>query len=172
MYSNILLRNGDEEILAKEFLIKNKVIKIEEITDLERLDINEIIAVHFAEAGAQGDPGCVEIIYYPYSGPQLLYGNYVNGNLRMEEAVKKLPVLRSLDIIRECLYPFQIKEPIPKGWKYMYMGALNHIFARDFLAERIQIFAPTIARKESWNLFNGIAWFCGCQEKMPQSIER
>lgn len=166
MILNIEFRNGEEEKLALEFLEENVLdeerIEKEEIDSMLCIDIESVLVVHFADAGAQGEPGCFEIICCTENGVKVLHGNYVYGKIKIDEIFEKLPMLRSLDSRTGDLpYPFGGRVNIPRGWKYMYMGAMNHLFCRDLIADKTAVFANVIASRERWALFNAIAWFCG-----------
>lgn len=169
MYSDIAFRNGDEENLAlkflEEYILEKERIKKSALDNISYLDEKSIIAVHFADAGAQGDSGCVEILYFSDRTIRILYGNYAYGNLDLNKVFEKLPMLRSLDTRSGNVpYPFGGCVDIPKGWGYMYMGVMNHLFCRDFVADRTRTFVETIIEQKTcnWALFDAIAWFCGC----------
>lgn len=167
MYSNIVFRNGEEERLAIEFLGKyisgSEGIKKSRLDNISCLNEELIMAVHYVDAGGQGDSGCVEIIYCSNNEIQVLYGNYVYGGLNIDKVYEKLPMLISLDTRNGNLpYPFGGSVNIPKGWNYVYMGVMNHFFCRDIIADNTRVFVSTIVRDASWALFDAIAWFCGC----------
>ena len=162
---------GDENALASEFVRKQKenLIKLN-TCDLQaprELEETNILAVHYADGGAQGDAGAVEILYFSNHNVQVLYGNYCYGNLDLNEVICKLPMLKSLDsrYSFEPPYPFGGSLTIPEGWNYLYMGAMNHFFVREGIAEKASTFLK-IVQKEigSWIVFDAIAWLCGAGE--------
>ncbi len=128
---------------------------------------DNILAVHFADAGAQGDAGAVEILYYtPQSGIRILYGNYAWDDLDLDAVIRKLPMLKCLDsrgrLPSNPPYPFRGSLDIPAEWGYIYMGCMNHFFARDFICDRTGTFVKILKdERRGDQIFNAIAWFCG-----------
>lgn len=168
MQLNITFRSGEERILASSFLVKynigdGEILERAKINDISELDEENIVAVHFADTGAQGDPGAVELLYNSVEGIQILYGNYAYGNLNIDMVFDKLPFLCCLDSrgTNDAPYPLGGKLVIPIGWNYIYMGAMNHFFCRDIVADKTRIFAGVIAKNKRSSLFDAIAWFCG-----------
>ncbi len=164
----VSFRSGDEHTLALEYVQMNKAnlltFKCADLSNPGMLHADNILAVHYADGGAQGDAGAVEILYYTQKDVQILYGNYAYGNLNLDAVIILLPMLKSLDS-RYCFeppYPFGGKLDIPVGWKYLYMGAMNHFFVRQEIAERTGEFIKTVIDETGgWEAFNAIAWFCG-----------
>ena len=168
MYPSIHFRTGDEESLANEFiqLADKRLVKfeIEKLENPHFLDENNILAVHYADSGAQGDAGAVEILYCSQNGLRYLYGNYAYGNLNLDAVIQKLPMLKCLDSRGsfEPPYPFGGKLDIPEGWGHLYMGAMNHLYIRMEVVERVRTFISIVCKNAgSWQAFNAIAWFCG-----------
>ena len=78
----------------------------------------DIIAVSFAEGGAMGCPGNVEIVTFDQ---QLFSFNYCYGDMDENDIYKICPELQ------ECSFgPFN-RHTIPDGWKYYYLGFGNHL---------------------------------------------
>lgn len=88
----------------------------------------DIVALSFAEGGAMGCPGNVEIVTFDQN---FYCFNYCYGDLEEDKIYSICPELR------ECSFgPFGHNK-IPKGWKYYYLGAGNHLIisgrvCRDF----------------------------------------
>ena len=168
MDSFILFRTGNVDDLAAEFIRfkKDKSARYV-ITKLENpavLMYDDVLAVHYADPGAQGDAGAVEILYRSKKGVQYLYGNFAYGDLDLDAVIQKLPFLRSLDTrYGEFLpYPYGGKLTVPEDWGYMYMGAMNHLFVRKTIAEPSEAFVSLAVRNMgTWNAFDALAWFCG-----------
>ena len=159
-------RSGDDERALADDYVRSRKEKLN-ICDLQNPDdlIEEnVLAVHFADGGAQGDAGAVEILYSLPDEVKILYGNYCYGNLNLDAVIRKLPLLKSLDsrYASEFPYPFGGRIVIPEGWRYLYMGALNHLFVRQEIAEKTSVYLKTVIEKTgSWEAFRAIAWFCG-----------
>ena len=78
----------------------------------------DIVALSFAEGGAQGCPGRIEIVTFDQ---KLYYFNHCFGDLDEHDIYSICPELR------ECSFgPFR-RNKIPAGWKYYYLGAGNHL---------------------------------------------
>lgn len=168
MYSSIMFRSGSVSILAEEYVqMVNKRESALETKPLENADTlmeNNILAVHYADGGAQGEPGAVYILYNTKNGVEILYGNYAYGKLNLDTVINKLPMLRSLDsrYSINIPYPFGGSIDIPAGWAYLYMGAMNHFFVRKGIADMTETFLRIIHRNiGKWESFNAVAWFCG-----------
>lgn len=170
MYSSISFRTGEPSSLVGEFIEMFKTRRPRfTVADLENpqklLDAN-ILAVHFAAGGAQGDPGAVEILYRQGDGIQILYGNYVYENLDVDAVFQKIPVLRCFDSSRGCLpYPFGGQFNIPEDWKYVYMGAMNHFLCRTEIFEKALPFLEALLENvgDRSQVFCALAWFCGAE---------
>ena len=168
IFYSTTVREGETETLVSEFiqmdnqgLIKFKVVSFENPDGLVE---NNILAVHYADRGAQGDAGAVEILYRSQDGIQILYGNYCYGNLNLDTVIRKLPMLKCLDSRGGLTppYPFGGSLDIPEGWKYMYMGAMNHFFVRDTIRDTDTFINLLLNHGgKSWQVFNAVAWFCG-----------
>ncbi len=170
MYSSIPFRTGDAESLVEEFFemfkTKRPRFTVTELENPQKLVGVEILAVHFADGGAQGDPGAVEILYRQDDGVQILYGNYVYENLDLDVILQKIPALRCFDSRRGHLpYPFGGHLEIPEGWKYMYMGAMNHFLVRAEICDQAQAFVDTFLTNggNQAQIFYAFAWFCGAE---------
>ena len=166
MLAHISFRAGDGESLADEFIQKEQKLKKDQLLMPSVLAEDKILAVHYADAGAQGDPGTVEILYSAPESVRVLYGNYAFGDLDLDAVIQKLPMLKCLDT-RSCSeypYPFGGKVEIPEGWAYLYMGALNHFFVRDEICDKVTDFTKVIMQSgRSWQIFDAVAWFCGAE---------
>ena len=167
-FSNTV-REGDVVALVSEYIQMDNQGRINiEVQDLENPDIleeNNILAVHYADRGAQGDAGAVEILYQSQNNIRVLYGNYGYGNLDLDAVIRKLPMLSCLDS-RYTLsppYPFGGNLDIPNGWRYGYMGALNHFFVREEFIDRVEPFVNAFLKQggQRCQMFEAVAWFCG-----------
>ena len=163
----IPFRAGDEKSLAEEFihLAENRRWRRQsaELKDPASLEEERILAVHYADLGAQGDPGAVEILLRTGEGVQILYGNYAL-DLDLDAVIRKLPMLKCLDSRGSYLppYPFGGRLEVPSGWAYQYMGAMNHLFVRREIADRSADFVRIIFQNgRGWQMFDAIAWLCG-----------
>ena len=172
LINRIRFRVGNEKALASEFLQKAQEtgfsykIKKEELADnIHNLDVERILAVHYACGGAQGEGGAVEILYFAENGIKAFHGNYCYGKLDVDAVYRKLPMLQCLDDRNtlEPTYPFGGRLSVPPEWGYLYMGCMNHLYARIELCDKITPITERIcAAGQSWALFDAIAWFCGC----------
>lgn len=166
MNFSTVFRWGDEETLARKYAQSDWEPKCEKLDAPDRLEEARIPAVHFADGGAQGDPGAVEILYRALRGVKVLYGNYAYGNLNLDAVIRKLPMLKSLDSRYSCdlPYPFGGKPDIPEGWRYLYMGAMNHLYVRQEICDRTKVFIRILLENRgSSRAFEAIAWFCGAE---------
>lgn len=172
MHPTFSFRPGGEEALAREFLHLNSWRDLEfEAADLEDekvlsgLVTDDILAIHFADLGAQGEPGTVKILYHSTEGIQVMQGNYAYGHLNLDILVQKLPMLRDLDNRRQASppYPFGGRLRVTEDWEYMYIGALNHFFARKPLYNKALAFIEMFQKHggQKWQMFAALAWFCG-----------
>ena len=166
MFSLVRYRAGDEQTLANEYseFLNNKMRLKYAILDIDTLDESKVLAVHFASAGAQGDEGGVEILYYDNQEIKALYGNFCYGNLNSDALYEKFPMLKSLDGRRSLTppYPFGGELEIPDGWLYAYMGYMNHFFIRKEINDKAEAFLGAVINNERsrFSLFNSLAWFC------------
>ena len=164
LYANsITVREGDVETLVSEFIqMDNQGLinfKVEGLENPDGLVENNILAVHYADGGAQGEAGAVAILYRSQHGIQILHGNYLYGNLNLEAVIRKLPMLKRLVTLP---YPFGDSLDIPEGWKYMYMGAMNHFFVRDTIKDADTFINLLLNHGgQRWQVFDAVAWFCG-----------
>ncbi len=167
MDMSVPFRAGNEEDLAEEFIktAEEDLLRLEasDLTDPAALAEENVLAVHFADPGAQGDPGAVEILYLSQKGVRILYGNYAFGKLDLDAVLQKLPMLKSLDGRGgKRPYPMGGKLEIPEGWGYVYMGAFHHLFVRDAVCDRTSTFLRLLLHDHrSWQLFDAVAWACG-----------
>lgn len=126
-----------------------------------------ILAVHFADGGAQGEAGAVEILYRSHRGAQVYYGNYIYGELDYYGLFRALPVLKCLDSRNssELPYPYGGRPPIPEGWGYLYMGALNHFVVNGEVCDKVSDFVKYFLSHggETWQVFDAVAWLCGAE---------
>lgn len=93
--------------------------------DLGLLKHKEHCFVSFAEGGAMGMPGEVQIITaggYAYSC------NCVYGDIKWEDIEEVLPVLAETSFGM-----FGLGSIAPKGWNYISMGAGNHLLVNDLV---------------------------------------
>lgn len=162
-----LLEKRDGELLVAKFIQmsdngrwKPDSVQLE---NLSSLLFDDIWAVHYADLGAQGDAGVVEILYRSQEGLQVLKGNYASGNLSFADVIEKLPMIKGLSTRSsfELPYPYGGRVDIPTGWGYLYMGALNHLFARRVICDKATTFIEMLMSKgRGWQTFDAIAWFC------------
>lgn len=158
----------DEDSLAAEVLdfIKNEQLKLK-YTTIENADMlikDNILAVHYADGGAQGEAGAVRILYRSHEGIEVLYGNYVYGELNLDSVIQKIPVLRDLDSRYSMTppYPFGGSINIPEGWGYIYMGAMNHFFAKqEVYGKTYDLLRKIMESGYNWAIFDATAWYCG-----------
>ena len=80
----------------------------------------DIVAFSFAQSGAMGMPGAVEIID---SDGWLYYTNYCDGNLSFDHLLEVVPVLKDCKINVSG-------HQTPEGWGAFYLGAGNHLTVR------------------------------------------
>ena len=172
--NNGFMREGKAGSLAKTFIKMTEKGRPKLFhSDLRNpygLDYDNILAVHYADGGAQGEAGAVRILYRtPYYGTQILYGNYIYGNLNLSEVIEKLPMLRSLDSrfcsLESLPYPFGGKIEIPNEWSYLYMGAMNHYYLKREICEEANEFIHCFLTQggKKWFIFEAIAWLYGME---------
>ena len=169
MHLPLPYRTGEDESLAAEFIQLAKMRRLsKDNLDPNHLTEEGILAVHFADAGAQGDAGAVEILYRSENDLRILYGNYAYGKLDLDAVLRKLPMLGQLDS-RDRLrsnppYPFGGGLHIPSGWLYMYMGCMNHFFVREEIGDKTRTVVEILCRSgRNWRVFDAVAWLCGVQ---------
>lgn len=181
MCSLVSFRAGDEETLALEFLKLDyrhypefAVASLEDPAVLENLVADNVWVVHFADGGAQGEGGAVKILYGSQAGIQILYGNYIYGNLDLNVLLEKLPILRCLDNRDQMTlpYPFGGRLSIPRDWGYMYLGALNHLLFPKVIQDKLDAFIKAYLQNggRKWKVFAAVAWFCGKQTVCQSAV--
>lgn len=173
MITSIPFRTGDEKALIEEFtrLDRKDLVQFEygDLNHPDMLDEENILAVHYADGGAQGDAGAVRILYCTEQGVQALYGNYLYGDLSLDAVIRKLPMLKCLDSRFQLTppYPFGGKLVVPDDWAYLYMGAMNHFFLKVNECQEATVFIKAFLNQggEKWSAFDAVAWFCGAKLK-------
>lgn len=168
MYSAIPFRTGDEDSLAAEFIqtYKTKTLHRDLIELKSPIGVTEdtILAVHFADAGAHGDPGAVEFLCLSQNGIQRMYGNYAHGDPDLSDVIRVLPMLACVDSRDRAKPPFPLGGTliVPEGWDYWYMGAMNHLYLRHIIGERSERFLKVVSSTISpRTAFDATAWLCG-----------
>ena len=106
MSTPIPFRSGEQEALAEEFIRRRMQLACGPLDHPERLCPEDILAVHYADAGAQGDPGAVWILLRTPDGVGILGGNYAYDDLNLDAVIEKLPMLRCLDTRSAFTPPF------------------------------------------------------------------
>ena len=169
--SGLSLRTGDAEKLAMRFLESRKNGRFRfRIKKLESTVIpaeQNILAIHYADAGAQGYPGDVRILCDAGWNVRILSGNYAYGSLDLDDLTYKLPILSCLT---EAGYqrgkPYSLLPRVPHGWKYLYMGALNHLIIRDEIWGLAKEFLDSVLHVggQTYQLFDAVFWFCNAKE--------
>ncbi len=165
MSTPIPFRPGEQEALAEAFIRQRLQLAYRPLDHPERLDPEDILAVHYADAGAQGDPGAVWILVRTPEGVGILGGNYAYDDLDLDAVIEKLPMLRCLDTRNAFTppFPFGGRLDLPPGWGYLYMGAMNHFFARDEVCQRTGKLVGIIHRYSPLDIFFAVAWACGAE---------
>lgn len=77
----------------------------------------DIAAFSFAQPGAMGEPGGVEIID---SQGWFYHTNYCYGDISYEQLLEIVPVLKDFKIET-------FDHQVPEGWKAVYLGFGNHL---------------------------------------------
>ena len=174
MFSLVKYRMEDVFDLTNEyteFLDKKMRLTLSNF-DIHLLDESNVLAVHFASAGAQGDEGGVEILYYENNKIKTFYGNFCYDDLNTDVLYSKLPMLRSLDGRRSLTipYPFGGELEVPNGWLHAYMGYMNHFFIRKEVNDKAEDFLCAVINKTHTRflLFNSLAWFCQAEYEKKQ----
>ena len=100
----------------------SKIVVKEELKDeyIKQLSIEDIFFVSFAESGAMGSAGCVEIFSLEEDKIIIRTGNYVYENLNINELADKFPPLNKIHYDNDI-----------ENWKCEYMGAGNHLLIRN-----------------------------------------
>lgn len=165
-----VMRSGNGSALADRFIKMSEKgrpkLKHDDLYP-SFLHPENIIAVHYADGGAQGEAGAVRLLYRTPHDIQILYGNYVYGNLNLSAVIEKLPMLQPLDSrfasFGNLPYPFGGQLEIPDEWRYLYMGAMNHFYVRREISEEASEFINHYLKNdgEKWLIFEAIAWLYG-----------
>ena len=170
-YSGISLHSDDAEKLASQFLIFTKNAKLSTKTDkLESAEVpleRSILAIHYADAGAQGYPGDVRILCDAGWNVRILSGNYAYGSLNLDDLTRRLPILSCFTGTGyQHGKPYSLFPQVPCGWKYLYMGALNHLIVRDEIWKLAKEFIDSVLRTDghTYQLFDAVYWFCNANE--------
>ncbi len=167
MYSSLPLRTGAPEKLTAEFLsivgTGRLNLKTENLVNPDILIEEQILAVHFANTGAQGEGGAVEILYNSPQGISVLHGNYAYGGLNLNALLLLLPVLRVFDCRYRLTPPHHFK--VPDYWGYMYMGAMNHFIARQEICDKTSGFVEYLMNNggRNWQIFDAVSWLYGAE---------
>lgn len=163
MYSDLPHRTGDVSALADEFLKLTEFDLLRfnrDELDPHKLVADDILAVHMATAGAQGEPGAINILYRSPQGLRILHGNFFYGNLDFDAVTELLPMLKNLDGDSFPPFPFGGKLENAAGWKYMYLGSLNHFFGREMICKNCTPFMKKLmASHESFHVLYAVAWY-------------
>ena len=170
-YSGISLHTDKAEKLASQFLefVKNRRL-CKKTNKLENTKVpaeQSILAIHYADGGAQGYSGDVRILYDTGWNVRILSGNYAYGSLDLDDLTYKLPILSCLT---ETGYqrgkPYSLLPRVPHGWKYLYMGALNHLIIRDEIWGLAKEFLDSVLHVggQTYQLFDAVFWFCNAKE--------
>ncbi len=77
----------------------------------------------FAEGGAMGEPGAVYVLTADRS---IYHLNYVFGDVKIKSLERVLPVLKGCEFGM-----FGEGSVVPDGWKYVNLGAGNHLVAKE-----------------------------------------
>lgn len=171
MSCSVKFRKGDKESLTKEFLDKTKfggdIFTVEKLKEPQLLREENILAVHFANAGAQGDAGAVEILYNYCNKIKVIYGNYAYEELDLDALCEKVPALDRLlrgDYI--IPYPYAGELNIPDDWGYMYMGCMNHFLGRKEIMLQSAEFIKYMLKNGGYTfqVFDAVAWFFFAEE--------
>ena len=170
--SGLSLRTGDAEKLAMRFLESRKNGRFRfRIKKLESTVIpaeQNILAIHYADAGAQGYAGDVRILYDAGWDVRIMSGNYAYGDLNLEDLVHRLPLL---SFFTETGYSrdrgYRDFPEVPSGWIYLYMGAMNHLIIRNTIWESIKDFLDFMMHNggHNYQLFDAVSWFCNVKEE-------
>lgn len=98
---------------------------IKNLSDVEltREFVSHVVAFSMAECGAMGNPGRILILT---DKQELFETNYQN-----EIMIKKC--FKVFKVFQRCTNHLKEGSEIPKGWKYTYMGAGNHLFMMDWV---------------------------------------
>ena len=95
---------------------------------------NEILCkttfFHIAEGGAMGEPG--GIVFVTEDG-KVYHANTYFGDLERTTLIEAFPVLN------DCNFGlFGVNSVVPAGWKYVDLGAGNHLIVREDFFEKFK----------------------------------
>lgn len=92
--------------------------------EITREFVSHVVAFSIAESGAMGNPGSILFL----TDEQKLYET----NYHYEGTVKEC--FKVFGVFRQCTNNLLGKgNEIPKGWKYTYLGAGNHLFMMEWI---------------------------------------
>lgn len=95
--------------------------------DINKALFKDVKFFSIAETGAMGDPGGV--LFYVKTG-ELYHFNYLYGDVDIRKVQDKFPTLA------KCKFGlFGIDSSVPEGWKYVSLGAGNHLIVEESLYE-------------------------------------
>lgn len=92
---------------------------------IKQMDSEKVVAIMFADSGAQGEGGRLDIYYENENELSVFYGNYVYGKLNLALVLSHLRMLTLLspepetDVLNRC--------------KRIYLGCGNHLVGRKDL---------------------------------------
>ncbi len=128
----------------KEFTVLTK-------DDLGLMKHKEHCFISFAESGAMGMPGEVQVITaggYAYSC------NCVYGDVKWEDVEEVLPVLAE-----SSFGMFGLGSVAPKGWNYLSMRAGNHLLVSDMVySDFMKILGRGLRESQVYANWIGAAW--------------
>ena len=113
----------------KDFAESKEIIELHN-EDLQRELFADVLFFKLAEGGAMGRPG--EVIFYRKNGEKYWF-NYVYDDIDMEKVEQLFPPLSECKF---CLADMDGEEP--KGWKYVNLGAGNHLLVADEVYEEFR----------------------------------
>lgn len=102
------------------------------------INYDEILFLSFAEGGAQGTPGEVNIITGKSSKIKAYSTNYLLGKIKFDEIIELFPPLKE-NVFRHVL----------KGWKYINLGSGNHLLIRDELYDEFFVEVGKLAVRKN-----------------------
>lgn len=97
----------------------------------------DAVAVSFAEGGAMGSPGEVEIVT---KEGKWYKTNYAFGTIYWNQLLEVIPMLK------ECSFSFDEGDTCPDDWRPYDLGAGNHLFIRVELAEKFNRLTCDVTR--------------------------
>lgn len=120
-------------------------MRILQISDLATINQNEIMFVHWAESGAMGEAGEIKIVAKQNECVNVYLGNYVCGNLYIEQIRKEIPLIDS----------FIKSGNVITGWKYEYLGMGNHLFVKDTIYDDFRRIVGDAVEEELYTVYMG-----------------